>query len=100
MRICVICEGSYPFVMGGVSSWLQGLMTGMPQHTFTIWAIGAQKKQRGHLAYKLPENVESVREVFLDEILEGPAIRNQRAFRLSGAQRDALKRLISCEDPD
>ena len=42
MRICVICEGSYPFVAGGVSSWLQGLMKAMPGHVFTIWAIGAQ----------------------------------------------------------
>lgn len=99
MKICVICEGSYPFVMGGVSSWLQGLMAGMPQHTFTIWAIGAQKKQRGQRAYQLPANVESVREVFLDEILEGPAIRNKRPFRLTGAQREALKQMLSCEDP-
>ena len=33
MRICVICEGSYPFVAGGVSSWLHGLIKAMPQMT-------------------------------------------------------------------
>ena len=53
MRICVICEGCYPFVAGGVSSWLHGLIKAMPQHTFVIWAIGAQEKSRGKYAYTL-----------------------------------------------
>ena len=59
MRICVICEGCYPFVAGGVSSWLHGLMRAMPQHEFVIWAIGAQEKQRGHFAYELPKTSSS-----------------------------------------
>ncbi|MCW7999872.1 hypothetical protein CFK35_18570, partial [Clostridium sp. cpc1] len=26
MRICIIAEGSYPYVTGGVSSWIQSLV--------------------------------------------------------------------------
>ena len=32
MKICLIAEGCHPDVAGGVSSWVQMLMEGMPQH--------------------------------------------------------------------
>lgn len=100
MRICVICEGSYPFVAGGVSSWLQGLMKAMPGHSFTIWAIGAQEKQRGHYAYELPANVSAVREVFLDSVLAENLRRGRKARKITPAQKEALRRLLSCDSPD
>jgi len=100
MRICVICEGSYPFVAGGVSSWLQGLMKAMPGHAFTIWAIGAQEKDRGRYAYELPGNVEAVREVFLDSVLAERPRRGQKSRRLTPKQREAVRNLLSCASPD
>lgn len=99
MRICVICEGSYPFVAGGVSSWLQGLMKGMPQHRFTIWAIGAQEKLEGRLAYELPDNVERVVDVYLDSVLR-ERLRPSRFLKLSAAQKEALRRMLQSGDPD
>ena len=34
MRICIIAEGSYPYVTGGVSSWIHSLITNIPEHEF------------------------------------------------------------------
>ena len=34
MRICMLVEGAYPYVVGGVSSWLQMLMEGLPEYEF------------------------------------------------------------------
>ena len=31
MRICLLTEGSYTYVVGGVSSWVQMLMEGLPE---------------------------------------------------------------------
>ena len=56
MRICLIAEGSYPYVTGGVSSWIQGLMTSMKEHEFIIYAIGAETKQKGKYKYQFPSN--------------------------------------------
>lgn len=42
MRICLIAEGCYPYVAGGVSTWVQQLIQGMPEHTFVICTIGAE----------------------------------------------------------
>ena len=69
MRICLLAEGCYPYVAGGVSSWIQMLIQGMPQHEFVILAIGAEKKQKGIFKYTLPENVVEIHEYFLDEFL-------------------------------
>ena len=70
MRICLLTEGSYPYVVGGVSSWIQMLIEGMPEHEFVVYSIGAEEKDRGKFKYKLPVNLKSVQEVFLDSILQ------------------------------
>ncbi|MCR5756947.1 MAG: GT4 family glycosyltransferase PelF [Selenomonas sp.] len=70
MRICLLTEGSYPYVVGGVSSWCQMLIQGLPQHEFFIYSIGAEARDRGAFKYKFPPNLKGVQEEFLDEILE------------------------------
>lgn len=71
MKICVIAEGSYPYVTGGVSSWLQMLMSWMSEHQFIIYTIGAREIDRGKFSYRMPDNVMEIKEVFLDEALKG-----------------------------
>ena len=100
MRICVICEGCYPFVAGGVSSWLHGLIRSMPQHEFVIWAIGAQEKQRNHYAYEMPDNVVGMRDVYLDSVLHERLRPRQRSLHLKEDQRAALRALLCCGEPD
>ncbi len=99
MRICLIAEGCYPYVAGGVSSWIQMLMQGMPEHTFVIYTIGAEESQRGSFKYELPANVERVEENFLDEYLSAKAGRRQR-FDLAPRERQALLDLITTSHPD
>ncbi|MBO0523953.1 DUF3492 domain-containing protein [Clostridium botulinum] len=70
MRICIIAEGSYPYVTGGVSSWIQSLVRLMPEHEFVIFAIGAEERLKGKFKYKLPENIIQVKEIFLDTYLK------------------------------
>ena len=55
MRVCLLAEGCYPYVVGGVSSWVQMLIQGMPEHEFIIYAIGAEEKNRGNFKYTLPK---------------------------------------------
>lgn len=66
MRICLIAEGSFPYVTGGVSSWITSLVTEMPEHEFIIFAIGAESKQKGKFKCELPPNIVEVHEIFLD----------------------------------
>ena len=69
MKICLIAEGSYPYVSGGVSSWIQQLMTNMPEHEFTIIAISADSTREPNYKYEPPENMVEVYDVYMDRLL-------------------------------
>lgn len=64
--ICLILEGTYPFVTGGVSSWIHRLVSRMPEVTFTILHLSpdANAYPEGP-RYELPDNVVGVKEVYI-----------------------------------
>ena len=68
MRVCIVAEGCYPFVVGGVSSWVHSLIQLFPETEFVILAIAANRSQRGKYAYELPKNVSAVYELYLDDV--------------------------------
>jgi len=39
MRVALLTEGCYPFVTGGVSTWCDQLVRGLPEHQFIAIAI-------------------------------------------------------------
>ena len=63
MRVCIVAEGCYPYVVGGVSSWIHSLIKLFPKTEFVILAIVANRSQRGKFVYELPENVFEVHEL-------------------------------------
>ena len=98
MKICLLVEGAYPYVVGGVSSWVQMLMEGLPEHEFFIYSIGAEAKDRGKFKYKFPANMTGIQEIFLDEIL---SCRSPRLCEnvLSQGERQCLYNLVVGEKP-
>ena len=98
MRICLLTEGSYPYVVGGVSSWCQMLIEGLPEHEFFIYSIGAEAKDRGAFKYKFPKNVIGVQEEFLDDMLQQYAHGSQENI-LSAEEREAIYDLVVGERP-
>ena len=98
MKICLLTEGSYPYVVGGVSSWVQMLMTGLPEFEFTIYSVGAEEKDRGHFKYTFPSNCTGIQEEFLDKIL---ALRSPGMLEktLNASQRHVLWELVRGENP-
>ena len=63
--ICFICEGAYPYIVGGVSSWVHELILSNPQHFFKVLCI-IPSKEFAKLKYKLPKNVIEVKNICLD----------------------------------
>ncbi|WP_166836266.1 GT4 family glycosyltransferase PelF [Rheinheimera pleomorphica] len=55
--ICLLLEGTYPYVRGGVSSWVHQLITGLPHYTFYLVFVGGTKESYGEQRYTLPDNV-------------------------------------------
>ncbi len=68
MDICLVCEGSYPYIVGGVSSWTHNIISSMPEHNFKIVTLYPAIKDKGNFSYTLPDNVIDVKECFLDDM--------------------------------
>jgi len=82
MRIALLAEGCYPFVTGGVSTWCDQLMRGMPDHEFEVVAIAGTGGEQPAMA--MPENVRSLRCVALWDLQPPrghPGRRARAAFR-------------------
>ena len=59
LRIALVTEGTYPVVTGGVSTWCDQLITGMPNHDFQVVALTGSGADQP--VWMLPENVRSLR---------------------------------------
>jgi len=68
--ICLVLEGTYPFVSGGVSSWVHLLMSQLPHLKFTILHISPKRGfyTKGPV-YTMPKNVVGLDEVYLHDYL-------------------------------
>ena len=92
MRVCIVAEGCYPFVVGGVSSWVHSLINLFPNTEFVVLAIVANRSLRGKYVYELPKNVTEVHEVYLDDV-DWSASKKRRK-RMKKEQYQALRGLI------
>jgi glycosyltransferase involved in cell wall biosynthesis len=94
LKVCMILEGSYPYVYGGVSSWTHQYITAMPDTQFVLWCIGAKAEDKGKYKYKIPSNVVEIKEVFLDDALR---LRTERKrVKLKDVEFEALGNLLNC----
>lgn len=50
-------EGTYPYIRGGVSSWIHQLINGMSDLKFGIVFLGSVRSDYGDMLYALPENL-------------------------------------------
>lgn len=88
--VCLILEGSYPYVAGGVSTWAHDLIKAQAPMTFSIVALTADEKPR-ELRYQLPDNVVQLVNLPLRSPADGPESR-LGATRL---MRDLTQALIA-----
>lgn len=63
--VCLIVEGGYPYVLGGVGSWLDALVRASPEFTFHVIAISIASQPR-QAKYEIAANVVGLTDVLLD----------------------------------
>ncbi len=69
--ICMILEGTYPYVRGGVSSWVHQIISGIPELKFSLVFIGGREADYADICYKLPDNVVHLEHHYLEESTNG-----------------------------
>lgn len=101
MKICLVAEGCYPYVVGGVSSWIHSIIKSFPNIEFVILTIVANRDQRGKFVYELPDNVTEVYEAYLDDVdWDRKQKRNKKKFQLGQKQYEALRSIILNQEVD
>ena len=102
-QVCLLLEGTYPYVAGGVSSWVHGIISNLPELSFALLHIGAQRGTYGPPRYTVPANVVGLWELYCQAgPAPGPDIttrkrreRQIRAFRRRGDPAGASRTLAA-----
>ena len=97
MRICIVSEGCYPYVAGGVSSWIHTLIQAYPQVDFVILTVIADRSMSGKFVYELPSNVVEVHEAYLNDL---DWETRKKGFTIPKAARSALHSLLLGQNVD
>ncbi|MDX1801637.1 MAG: GT4 family glycosyltransferase PelF, partial [Marinobacter sp.] len=58
-------EGTYPYIKGGVSSWVHQIVSGLPELRFAVIFLGSRREDYGPRQYDLPGNVVHIEDHFL-----------------------------------
>src|SRR5689334_20212114 len=61
MHVCLIAEGSYPYVTGGVGKWTHDLITSLPEVEFTVVSLWPTDRPEPQPRYPTPPNVREMR---------------------------------------
>jgi glycosyltransferase involved in cell wall biosynthesis len=88
--IGLLLEGTYPFVSGGVSSWVHEIISGLPELSFGIVFIGSSPEDYKPIRYKLPPNLVHVETHYLTD---RPTPRRMGRNKVKEQQFEALARL-------
>ena len=100
MKICVVAEGCYPYVIGGVSSWIHSMIKSFPNIEFIVLAIISKREESGKFVYDMPENVSGVYEVYLEDLDWGKTKKHGKRTKLDKQEYRALRSIIINQEVD
>lgn len=63
--VCIITEGTFPYVMGGVSTWIAQIIESMPDIKFSVVNISASRKEKHKIRYELPKNLVGLSDAYI-----------------------------------
>lgn len=93
--IALLLEGTYPFIRGGVSSWVHQMINGLPEYRFALIFLGGDPSHYGKQQYTLPENVTHLECHYLmaPQTKESPRARagNAQAFQNQRKLHESFK---------
>ena len=72
--VLLLLEGTFPFVAGGVSSWVNQIIRGFPEIRFGAIFLGSRPQDYGDLRYPLPDNLVHLQIAYLFEDQGNPPV--------------------------
>lgn len=96
--VCLIVEGCYPYIAGGVSSWIDWLIKQQSQRRFAVVAVVANDEPLT-LCYELPANVVLFGELVLRPRLYRPTRLREPPLEVAPVS-ELVCRVVGRGDPD
>lgn len=88
-RILLTTEGSYPYYMGGVTTWCDYLLHGLPEYRFEVLAL-LSPRPAPRITLPLPPNLQRVSSMHIWRPRGGRACRGEPQRELGQALEDLL----------
>jgi len=63
--VCLLLEGTFPYVSGGVSTWIYDLIRQMDDISFAICYLGPHRLAHKKMHYEIPSNVTDFQEIYI-----------------------------------
>ena len=76
--VALILEGTFPYVSGGVSSWINQIIRAYPEYSFAIVFLGSRRGDYADFRYQLPPNVVHFEEHYLYDQLSTHSVPTSR----------------------
>ena len=96
--VCLIVEGCYPYIAGGVSAWIDWLIKQQPQRRFAVVSVVANDEPLSP-CYELPDNVVLFGDLVLNPRLCRPTRLREPSLRVEQVS-ELICRLVGQGDPD
>ncbi|GAB2892597.1 GT4 family glycosyltransferase PelF [Paralcaligenes ginsengisoli] len=94
--IALLLEGTFPYVSGGVSAWVNQMIRAFPEFTFAIVFIGSRRQDYGKPRYELPDNVVHFEEHYIHEATSSEPVQtsagNKHVFERVAHMHDELRK--------
>ena len=68
----LLLEGTFPYVAGGVSSWVNQIIRGFPEYSFGVCFLGSRREDYGAMRYALPANVVHLECHYIHDMQDAP----------------------------
>jgi len=65
--VCLLLEGTYPYISGGVSSWVHQLISALKEIKFSLMVVLPNQDYIRDMKYEVPGNVVDIRRVFIHD---------------------------------
>lgn len=93
--VALLLEGTFPYVSGGVSSWVNQMIRAFPDIRFAVVFIGSRREDYGKPVYAIPDNVVHVECHYLYDFPAPPLVQasggDAAAFERSRKLHEALR---------
>ncbi|MET3433818.1 glycosyltransferase involved in cell wall biosynthesis [Herbaspirillum seropedicae] len=96
--VMLLLEGTFPYVSGGVSSWVNQIIRGFPHLRFGLCFIGSRRQDYGAPKYALPDNVVHLETHYIHENLSATQVVRSRGDAQAFAMMDQLHGMFRAYD--